>query len=161
MSYYCEDDSIDTLKLQHATFQITLVNKATDTYRFSFNGSSNISNPHANNFLQVGKNIATKFHHNYVDFKLLVPNGYQPANNCGQEYKSTMRNLINKYVYDGSSVINEVNYFILNDKALKIYQNEIYQQLPYANHQYSIADIDCQAQLYFLIINGMLFQSIE
>ncbi len=57
--------------------------------------------------------------------------------------------------------INQVNYFILNDKALKIYQDEIYHKISYANHEYNTIDISLQSQLYFLIINGMLFQNIE
>ncbi len=31
MSYYKQDDSIDTFKLNHATFQIVLINGNTDT----------------------------------------------------------------------------------------------------------------------------------
>ncbi|TLF27213.1 MAG: hypothetical protein FCO83_01155 [Spiroplasma sp. WSS] len=121
MSYYKQDDSIDTFKLNHATFQIALVNANTDTYRFIFNGSSDLSDSHANNYLQIGNNISTKYHHDYVDFKLLVPNDYHQGYNSSEEYKNAMRNLINSYVYDGKTNINQVNYFILNDKALKIY----------------------------------------
>ncbi|WDA54175.1 MAG: ABC transporter permease [Spiroplasma endosymbiont of Drosophila atripex] len=161
MSYYKQDDSIDTFKLNHATFQIALVNANTDTYRFIFNGSSDLSDSHANNYLQIGNNISTKYHHHYVDFKLLVPNDYHQGYNSSEEYKNSMRNLINSYVYDGKTNINQVNYFILNDKALKIYQDEIYHKISYANHEYNTIDISLQSQLYFLIINGMLFQNIE
>ncbi len=161
MSYYKQDDSIDTFKLNHATFQIALVNANTDTYRFIFNGSSDLSDSHANNYLQIGNNISTKYHHDYVDFKLLVPNDYHQGYNSSEEYKNAMRNLINSYVYDGKTNINQVNYFILNDKALKIYQDEIYHKISYANHEYNTIDISLQSQLYFLIINGMLFQNIE
>lgn len=72
-----------------------------------------------------------------------------------------MCDLINSYVYDGKTNVNQVNYFILNNKALKIYQDEIYNKESYANHQYNDDDIALQSQLYFLIINGMLFQNIE
>ncbi|WP_342261477.1 hypothetical protein [Spiroplasma endosymbiont of Notiophilus biguttatus] len=72
-----------------------------------------------------------------------------------------MRNLINSYVYYGKTNINQVNYFILNDKSLKIYQDEIYHKISYANHEYNTIDISLQSQLYFLVINGMLFQNIE
>ncbi|WP_425381545.1 hypothetical protein [Spiroplasma endosymbiont of Polydrusus pterygomalis] len=121
----------------------------TDTYRFIFNGSSEQSSPHANNFLQIGNNIAHKYHHDYVDFKLLVPNDYHQGYDYPEQYKNAMRNLINSYVYDGKSNVNQVNYFILNNNALKIYQDEIYHKLPYANHQYTAADINLQSQLYF------------
>ena len=108
MSYYKQDDSIDTFKLNHATFQIALVNANTYTYRFIFNGSSDLSDSHANNYLQIGNNISTKFHHDYVDFKLLVPNDYHQGYNSSEEYKNSMRNLINSYVYDGKTNINQV-----------------------------------------------------
>lgn len=161
MSYYKQDSSIDTLMFHNATFQIVLLDSATDTYRFIFNGSSERSNSHANNFLQIGNNIAHKYHHDYVDFKLLVPNDYHHGYNSAEQYKNAMRDLINSYVYDGKSNVNQVNYFILNNNALKIYQDEIYHKLPYANREYNAADISLQSQLYFLIINGMLFQNIE
>lgn len=161
MWYYNQNNTINIVKLKAATFQIVLVSSITDTYRFIFNGSSDITNPYANNFLQIGNNIASKYQHNYVDFKLLVPNEYAQGYSSAAQYKATMRNLINSYVYDGSSNINQVNYFILNNAALKIYQDEIYHKLPYANREYQHADIACQSQLYFLIINGMLFQNIE
>lgn len=161
MSYYQQDNSIDTLKLYNATFQIILIDSTTDTYRFIFNGSSEQISSHANNFLQISNNIAHKYHHDYVDFKLLVPNDYHQGYDYPEQYKNAMRNLINSYVYDGKSNVNQVNYFILNNNALKIYQDEIYHKLSYANHQYTAADINLQSQLYFLIINGMLFQNIE
>lgn len=87
MSYYKVDNSIDTSKLNNATFQIVLLSSTTDTYRFIFNGNSDPSNDHTNNLLRVGNNVAIKYHHDYVDFKLLVPNGYYQGYDSVEQYK--------------------------------------------------------------------------
>lgn len=161
MNYYNEDGSIDSDKLKNATWQITLVNSATDSYRFTFNGSSDPLNIASNDFLRVGERFANKYGHNYIDFKLLTPVGYHEGYSNDEQYKNAIRAIINNYVFNESNPTNEVNYFITNNNALQIYQDEIYNKVAYANRTYDSTDITSQAQLYFLIINGMLFNNIE
>lgn len=129
MNYYNEDGSIDSDKLKNATWQITLVNSATDTYRFTFNGSSDPLNTASNDFLRVGERFANKYGHNYIDFKLLTPVGYHEGYSNDEQYKNAIRAIINNYVFNESNPTNEVNYFITNNNALQIYQDEIYNKV--------------------------------
>lgn len=156
MKYYDKNHDIIQSKLKNATFQLQLLNSVEHTYRFVFAGG----NVEQNEYFAIGENLETKTSKTYIDFKVNIPFNYPTIASHNREVNDEVA-LLNKYIYDGTNVENKTNFMISSDEALKVYQNEIYHKVPYANKLYTSANINEEAKLYSIMTMGMLYKNIQ
>lgn len=159
INYYGRDNQIDKEKMVRATFQIR---KAAEydasnhlyVYRFYFEKSDD--------YIHIGEKFATETGHNYVEFKISIPNNYPNPGQTNLDFLDAQAKIIEDFVYDpndANTIANRTNFFITNNFALDYYNNNILNNpaYPWAIRTYQESVLTTQPRLYLLMSIGMLY----